>query len=77
MDGIAQARALRYLAVNVYPSSTGWRVAVMVRDAGKPYPRLVSRISDIALPSDTHTLAEALNAASEALEQLAGDVRLD
>jgi hypothetical protein len=69
--GISETRPLRYLAVNVYPKSDGWRVAVLVREPGRPYPRLVSRVCDVELDVADNSLAGALQAASEHLAQLA------
>lgn len=77
MGGIAQIRGIRYLAVNVYPKSDGWRVAVLIRESGRPYPRLLRRLDDIPLPTDTTDLAGALLAASEALEELSREQRVD
>ena len=74
MSGIGQSGAVRYLAVNVYPGSGRWNVAVMVREPGRPYPRLVRNLATIPLPSDTEDLHSALLAASEALARMADEV---
>lgn len=72
--GIRQTGSVKYLAVNVYPTSSGWRVAVLVREPGRPYPRLVSRISDVELDVPDNSLPAALEAASAHLATLAGDL---
>lgn len=76
MGGIRQNEPVRYLSVNVYPSSDGWRVAVMVREPGRPYPRLVTRVDDLPLGDDVHGITSALAAASEVLHRLASDLDL-
>lgn len=67
MDGIAQIRSISYLSVNVYPTSSGWRAAVMIRESGRPHPRLARRVAEIPLPAGAHNLRTALEAASQAL----------
>lgn len=74
MGGIRQIGPVRYLAVNVYEGSGGWRVAVMVREPGRPYPRLISQVADIPLRTDRGNLSGALEAASEALARLSGEL---
>ena len=65
---------VRYLAVNVYPTPHGWRAAVMVREPGRPYPRLVRRVDDVPLGDDVHDLRHALQRASEVLAEMAGEL---
>lgn len=74
MDGIAQSAAQRYLSVNVYPSSSGWKAALLVRQAGRPYPRLVRTLGIVDLPSDVSGMAGAMRAAAEMLQQGASDL---
>lgn len=66
----------RYLSVNVYPARGGWRMAVLVRQAGRPYPRLLRKVVDEALHPESPTLRGALRAASERLQALADDPHL-
>jgi hypothetical protein len=72
--GISQVRAARYLAVNVYPKSDGWRLAVLVREPGRPYPRLVGRVCDVLLDDGGEGLPGALQAASRHLSDLSRDL---
>lgn len=66
--------ASRYLSVNVYPASDGWKVAVLLREAGRPYPRLVRTVLVSDLPATVRGLPGALEAAAGVLAAAAEDL---
>lgn len=59
-----------YLTVNIYPTSAGWRVAVLVKDPGKPYGRLLHHVTDMPVVASPPDLPGAVQAAVEALSGL-------
>lgn len=66
---LGRMSANSYLSVNVYPASTSWMICVLVKEAGKPWPRL-DRTVVAPLPLDgTHDLPTALEAAAAALTE--------
>lgn len=71
-DNTAQAN--RYLQVNIYPGSNRWHVVAMVKQAGRPFPRLLRTVFAAPLNPTTHDLPSALHAAAERLEQLSREL---
>ena len=57
-----------YVTVNVYPSQGSWRVVVLVKRSGHPYPHLVSRVGDWPLIDCDQSLEGAMAAAAEVLQ---------
>lgn len=63
----------RYLSVNVYPSGDGWRCAVLLRQGGRPHPRLLRKVVDEGLIAESQTLQGAVRAAATRLAALADE----
>lgn len=59
--------ALTYLSVNVYQASNAWMIAVLLREPGKPWPRLDRTVVEPLPLGEHHDLPSALEAAAEAL----------
>lgn len=56
-----------YLSVNVYPYGGGWRVAVLLKQPGRPWPRLLRIMACENLDSQVQDMDSALQAASQVL----------
>ena len=57
----------RYLSVHVYPGPGTWMLALLIKDAGRPYPRLVRTAYRGPLGDGTDLLPQAARAAAEVL----------
>ena len=64
----------RYVTVNTYRSSDGWRCAVLIRQSGSPYPRLLRKLVDEPLFPRPVNLPGALRAAAARLDALADEM---
>lgn len=73
-EGIQQARPAPYLSVNVYRGSGRWHVVAMLREPGKPYPRLLRTLFVSDLPGNVPDLPSALEAASQRLLEAAREI---
>jgi len=70
VDGIPQTGRARYLSIHIYPGSDRWMLAVLLKETGTPYPRLIRTVYRGKLEGDTSYLSQAATQAAMALLSL-------